>query len=88
MLALLGSFNDEEGLTGLVSHFHKTNIIYDVFIFMKNIKSNIIEGLYMIPYRILIGVSVVFFFSWAPLNIFNIVDLLVKTSEDPGTQVN
>ena len=37
--------------------------------------------------RILIGVSVVFFFSWAPLNIFNIVDLLVKTSEDPGTQV-
>ena len=37
--------------------------------------------------RILIGVSVVFFFSWAPLNIFNIVDLLVKTSTDPGTQV-
>ena len=85
MLALLGSFNDEEELTGLVSHF---NIIYNVFIFLENRKINITKGLYMIPYRILIGVSVVFFFSWAPLNIFNIVDLLVKTSEDPGTQVN
>merc|ERR1712062_549944 len=36
--------------------------------------------------KILIGVSVVFFFSWAPLNFFNIVDLFVQTTEDPGTQ--
>ena len=29
-----------------------------------------------------------FFFSWAPLNFFNIVDLFVQASEDPGTQVS
>ena len=47
VLALLGSFNDEEELTGLVSHF---NIIYNVFIFLENRKINITKCLFIIPF--------------------------------------
>ena len=33
------------------------------------------------------GVSMIFFFSWAPLNIFNIVDLFVNGNEGTSLHV-
>ena len=37
--------------------------------------------------RILMGVSMLFFFSWAPLNLFNIVDLFVNGHEGTSLHV-
>ena len=33
------------------------------------------------------GVSMIFFFSWAPLNVFNIVDLFVNGNEGTSLHV-